>query len=81
VIKNNGWQAYLAHNNSFLVGAGKVVQAGQALALSGSTGNSTGPRVHFETRECLDGRCSPRDPDQVLLPGQMEYCTEKMERR
>lgn len=74
VIENDGWQVYLAHHNAFLAGVGDLVRAGDAVALSGSTGNSTGPHVHFETRECTDGYCSPRDPDRVLLPGQTEYC-------
>ncbi len=74
VIENDGWQVYLAHNNSFLVGVGDVVRAGDVVALSGSTGNSTGPHVHFETRECIEGHCTPRNPNLVLLPGQEEYC-------
>jgi murein DD-endopeptidase MepM/ murein hydrolase activator NlpD len=74
VIENNGWQIYLGHNNSFLVGVGDIVHAGDRVALSGSTGNSTGPHVHFETRECANGHCTPRDPDLVLLPGQEAYC-------
>ena len=74
VIENNGWQVYLGHNSSFLVGVGEVVRAGQAVALSGSTGNSSGPHVHFEVRECMDGYCTPRHPERVLLPGQSAYC-------
>lgn len=74
VIENDGWQVYLGHNSSFLVGVGAVVRAGQAVALSGSTGNSSGPHVHFETRECLNGYCTPRNPERVLLPGQLAYC-------
>lgn len=74
VIENHGWQIYLAHNNRFLVQEGDVVQAGDAVALSGTTGNSSGPHVHFETRACTDGHCTPRDPNTVLLPGQAAPC-------
>lgn len=39
-----------AHNNSRLVAEGQYVTKGQKIALSGSTGNSTGPHCHFEVR-------------------------------
>ena len=54
VNHGNGYVTRYAHNSRALVAAGDTVQRGQAVAVVGSTGRSTGPHVHFEVLR--DGR-------------------------
>lgn len=46
----NGLETVYGHLNKPLVKADQTVRAGQAIGLGGSTGRSTGPHLHFETR-------------------------------
>ncbi len=46
----NDLETVYGHLNKFLVKPDQVVKAGDPIALGGSTGRSTGPHLHFETR-------------------------------
>lgn len=50
----NGAQSLYAHNQKLLVKPGDWVKQGQSIAISGDTGRSTGPHLHFEIR--LNGK-------------------------
>jgi murein DD-endopeptidase MepM/ murein hydrolase activator NlpD len=53
-----------AHLDVTLVSSGDLVRAGQMIGLVGSSGNSTGPHLHFEVRV----RGLPVDPAPYLPP-------------
>ena len=50
VDHGSGYVTLYAHNNNLVAKEGDVVKRGQILSLAGSTGNSTGPHLHFEVR-------------------------------
>ena len=46
----NGFATYYAHLSNIYVAEGQTIDRGQVIGAVGSTGNSTGPHLHFEVR-------------------------------
>jgi murein DD-endopeptidase MepM/ murein hydrolase activator NlpD len=61
-INHGGFTTLYAHMSEIAVSSGAQVRQGQLIGYVGSTGNSTGPHLHFEVR--LSG--NPIDPQPYL---------------
>jgi len=55
----NGWQTLYAHLDTIKRGCGESVFQGNLIGTMGSSGNSTGPHLHFEMRSDIWGRVNP----------------------
>jgi murein DD-endopeptidase MepM/ murein hydrolase activator NlpD len=51
IVENGAYRTYYAHLSSIPVSVGDQVTAGTTIGLSGNTGNSTGPHLHYEIRK------------------------------
>ncbi|MDB5557735.1 MAG: hypothetical protein JWQ36_669 [Enterovirga sp.] len=63
----NGVTTRYGHLARFLVAPGETVRAGQPVGLTGSTGRSTGPHLHYETRVAGE----PVNPVRFLETGKL----------
>jgi len=57
IVENGAYRTYYAHLSEIPVQVGDQVSSGSTIGLSGNTGNSTGPHLHYEVRyqnRCID---------------------------
>jgi len=59
VDHGNGWQSVYAHLNQVRKGCGDYVQQGEPVGDLGTTGNSSGPHLHFELRTTDGQKVNP----------------------
>ena len=63
---NDTLESRYAHLSRLLVQAGDWVEQGEVIGLVGSTGNSTGPHLHFELRQLTETGWVVLNPDSLL---------------
>ncbi len=56
---DGGWQTLYAHMSALNVGCGQSVMQGDVIGYFGSTGNSSGPHLHFEMLSESYGKVNP----------------------
>jgi murein DD-endopeptidase MepM/ murein hydrolase activator NlpD len=64
ILHNDGFESMYAHASQLFVVADDAVERHEVIALSGNTGRSTAPHLHFEIRK--DGE--PIDPRTMVQP-------------
>jgi len=70
VLLADGTLNLYGHLSQISVSVGAAVQAGTMLGLSGSTGNATGPHLHFEVRTNPNDCTTAIDPQPLLATSQ-----------
>ena len=68
-------QTLYGHLSEVSVQAGQTIAQGTVIGLVGSTGNSTGPHLHFESRTPTAGAWTAIDPSQEI-----QYAVDSLRR-
>jgi len=66
VIEHGDIETLYAHLSQINVNIGDSVAQGDEIGLAGSTGNSTGPHLHFEVRVLDSGGSISTNPEDYL---------------
>jgi len=69
VVENNGIQTYYAHLSAIHVTQGEVISDGEKIGLVGSTGNSTGPHLHYGVKQKTENGQVWLDPIDFIGEG------------
>lgn len=64
LLHANGYSSLYAHASELLVEEGRRVEPGDPIARVGTSGNASGPHLHFEIRKGL----APLDPRPLVRP-------------
>jgi murein DD-endopeptidase MepM/ murein hydrolase activator NlpD len=72
-----GYKTVYGHLSKTLVQEGQAVKRGDKIALSGNTGLSTGPHLHYEVH--LNG--VPQDPSEYFIEHSKTFLAEKMKNK
>lgn len=54
VVENGGFQVWFAHLSEIAVSMGQIVAYGTQVGMVGSTGNSTGPHLHYGVKQLTE---------------------------
>ena len=66
-VDGSKYQVSYLHLSKVNVNVGDTVMAGQKIGVSGNTGNSTGPHLHFSVKKVTaDGNSQHIDPSLYL---------------
>jgi murein DD-endopeptidase MepM/ murein hydrolase activator NlpD len=70
VLHRDMTRAIYAHLDKSLVSVNQAIETGQRIGKVGSTGNSTGPHLHFEVREAEYKYGDDVDPTRYIVDGE-----------
>lgn len=78
ILRSQGYDIIHAHLSNVAVAKGQAVSEGAVLGRMGSTGQSTGPHLHFEVRKVPWTARNDVDPKVILEKGDKEMAEKSL---